>query len=163
MIYNNQKKHTQKNNAEMGVHIGSASIVMIFAVLCLTIFAALSFATAGYEQRLADKYADAAEAYYNADGVAEELYAQIYALLQQEHDADVLEAKLAELQVAVEYGDNRKWLHYSVPVDDTQMLRVTLLWAEHTLNIEQWRVDAAAQWEYEETLSVWDGSIKQTE
>ena len=42
-------------HAEMGAQIGSASIVMIFAVLCLTVFAALSFETAGYEQRLAEK------------------------------------------------------------------------------------------------------------
>ena len=53
----------RKNRAEMGAQIGSASIVMIFAVLCLTIFAALAFETAGYEQRLAEKSASAVEAY----------------------------------------------------------------------------------------------------
>ena len=73
---NNYEK--QDKQAGMGAQIGSASIVMIFAVLCLTIFAVLSFQTASHEQRLAQKTADAARAYYRADSIAEETYGRIF-------------------------------------------------------------------------------------
>ena len=44
-----------------GIHVGSASIIMIFAVLCLTVFSTLSYVTANQEYRLAQKSALAME------------------------------------------------------------------------------------------------------
>ena len=145
----------RKPHAEMGAQIGSASIVMIFAVLCLTVFAALSFETAGYEQRLAEKSAASVEAYYVADGIAEERYLQIYQLLQQNLDAERLVTEL-------EHGTAQTKLSYTVPIDDMQELQVTLLWYENkVLQIAQWSAAAAVPWEAEDTIQVWDGTLEQ--
>lgn len=51
----------------VGIHVGSASIVMIFAVLCLTVFSTLSFVTANHERKLAEKSTLAVQQYYAAD------------------------------------------------------------------------------------------------
>ena len=51
----------------VGVNVGSASIVMIFAVLCLTVFSTLSFVTAKHERKLAEKSAIAQQQYYESD------------------------------------------------------------------------------------------------
>ena len=56
---------------------GMASIVLIFAVLCLTVFSTLSYMTAYREQQLAEKMIAATERYYEADWCAEEYYEQI--------------------------------------------------------------------------------------
>jgi len=152
----------RKNRAEMGAQIGSASIVMIFAVLCLTIFAALAFETAGYEQRLAEKSASAVEAYYIADGIAEERYLQIYQLLQSDKTAVQLHAELEQLGVVVKLEEPQMTLRYAVPIDDMQELQVELLWQEnHLLQIERWNTATAAQWDYEDTIQVWDGTSEQ--
>ena len=153
----------RKPHAEMGAQIGSASIVMIFAVLCLTVFAALSFETAGYEQRLAEKSAASVEAYYVADGIAEERYLQIYQLLQQQNlDADRLVTELEHIGVSMEIGTAQTKLSYTVPIDDMQELQVTLLWYENkVLQIAQWSAAAAVPWEAEDTIQVWDGTLEQ--
>jgi len=152
----------RKSRAEMGAQIGSASIVMIFAVLCLTIFAALAFETAGYEQRLAEKSASAVEAYYIADGIAEERYLQIYQLLQSDKTAVQLHAELEQLGVVVKLEEPQMTLRYAVPIDDMQELQVELLWQEnHLLQIERWNTATVAQWDYEDTIQVWDGTSEQ--
>ena len=153
------RHNKQTNRAEMGAHIGSASIVMIFAVLCLTVFAALSFETANYEYRLAHKTADAAGAYYRADSIAEETYAQICTVLEQTKDWESRKAKLAAMQVQIEQTGAQVRLRYRVPIDDTQALEAVLLWEEDVLSVARWNVVAAASWEYDENLHVWDGSI----
>ena len=153
----------QNNTAGMGAQIGSASIVMIFAVLCLTIFATLSFQTAAHEYRLAQKTADAAEAYYRADGIAEERYGQICAVLLEEPMHDDIGARLDAMHVQQERIAGAQYLQYRVPVDDTQALEVVLLWTERVVSIVKWRVVATTQWEYDELLPVWDGTMTEVE
>lgn len=153
-----------KKHAAMGAHIGSASIVMIFAVLCLTIFATLSFQTASYEWRLAEKSAAAATAYYDADSIAEERYQQIYELLQSDAAEETVLAELTVMQVAVEKQHNQTLLYYTVSMDETQELQVCILrQADGTLRIEQWKAAAVTQWDYEDTMQVWDGETEQEE
>lgn len=152
MMHNKQRKPVS-----MGAHIGSASIVMIFAVLCLTILAALAFETAEYEHRLAEKSASAAQAYYAADGIAEERYQQIYELLKNDAANASLYEQLEALGVAVKAERDAVILSYTVPIDDTQALRV-VLWQEHgILRTEQWKTVSTVQWEYDDSLQVWDG------
>lgn len=46
--------------------IGASSILMIFVVLCLTTFAALSFATANADRKISEKNAESVKSYYQA-------------------------------------------------------------------------------------------------
>ena len=68
----------EKNGRSAGMHVGSASIVMIFAILCLTVFSTLSFVTANHERSLAEKSALAVQQYYDADWQCEEIYEQMF-------------------------------------------------------------------------------------
>ena len=54
---------------------GAVSLVMIFCVLCLAVFAVLTLATADRERNLAQLTAQRAEAYYEADRQATEVLA----------------------------------------------------------------------------------------
>ena len=60
------------------VNAGGAIIIIIFVVLCLTIFGLLSFATSFADKKLADKNLQSVMNYYKADSEAEEKLAKIY-------------------------------------------------------------------------------------
>ena len=57
----------------MLVHTGTPSVLILFAVLCLTVFAVLSLLSARSQASLAGKFADAVSAYYAADTQAVEI------------------------------------------------------------------------------------------
>ena len=64
-------------------NIGSVTLMMIFIVLCMVTFAALSLSSASYDSRSAQKSADHTTAYYQASNQAEEVLAQVDQLLIQ--------------------------------------------------------------------------------
>ena len=57
--------------------VGGSSLLVIFAVLCLVIFALLSLSTVRADGRLSQASADAVKAYYKADCRAEEIVARL--------------------------------------------------------------------------------------
>ena len=87
----------EKNGRSAGMHVGSASIVMIFAILCLTVFSTLSFVTANHERSLAEKSALAVQQYYDADWQCEEIYEQIYQCLQENDNIERLQTLGVEM------------------------------------------------------------------
>lgn len=58
---------------------GGSSILVMFAVLCLTVFSMLSLATARTDARISQASADGVSAYYAADMQAEEILARLRA------------------------------------------------------------------------------------
>ena len=60
------------------VNAGGAIIIIIFVVLCLTIFGLLSFTTSFADKKLADRNLESVSQYYRADAIAEEALAKIY-------------------------------------------------------------------------------------
>ena len=70
-------KHTRP--AGVGIGIGGVSILAVFVILCLTTFAALSLTSAQAGLTLAQKTAQAARSYYDADLAAEQRLAQLAA------------------------------------------------------------------------------------
>ena len=56
---------------------GSSSLLVIFAVLCLTVFCLLTLSTAKAELRLSEVSAKATVDYYKADAEAENIFAMI--------------------------------------------------------------------------------------
>ena len=138
----------------VGINVGSASIVMIFAVLCLTVFSTLSFVTANHERKLAEKSALAVQQYYEADWQCEELYQQIIQCLQSGGGIEQLEA----LGVQVEEADGVQYVNYAADIDAEQQLQVCLAsWPDGSVQTKQWKVVATREWEYDDGIAVWDG------
>jgi len=67
-----------KKNGIGTVNAGGAIIIIIFVVLCLTIFGLLSFTTSFADKKLADRNLQSVSQYYKADSEAEEKLAIIY-------------------------------------------------------------------------------------
>ncbi len=134
-----------------GMNVGSTSIVMIFAVLCLTVFAVLSLATANTEKTLAEKSAQAVTDYYAADCRAVDRY---HALAQSLSEGN---CDFAALDMEVTPTGGFRTITYTEPVDDSQQLLVTLSEQNGTLTILTWQVVTTDDWQADETLGVWNG------
>ena len=144
----------EKNGRSAGMHVGSASIVMIFAILCLTVFSTLSFVTANHERSLAEKSALTVQQYYDADWQCEEIYEQIYQCLQENDNIE----RLQTLGVEMVQQNETRYLSYAVDIDDQQALAVRLaVLPDGTIHTEQWKVIATTQWEYSDEIAVWNG------
>lgn len=132
--------------------VGSASIVMIFTVLCLTVFSTLAYETAYHEYRLAEKNLQAVEQYFAADYQAEKLYHDIEEKMLAGKAAEEICTMLPNV-AKNDDGDFR----YAVPIDAGQRLAVVLRPKQTGLQVMQWKTEATQAWEYKETLDVWDG------
>ena len=71
-----------RKNGIGAVNAGGAIIIIIFVVLCLTIFGILSFATSFADKKLADRNLAGMERYYRADAEAETKLAALYNALR---------------------------------------------------------------------------------
>lgn len=101
-----------------GMNIGSASMLLIFVVLCLVSFAALSLVSAGADRRLSARIEERTCAYYEAANTAEEALAAADSELSGLYLAS--DGKDAYFAAA---GHTRSW---SIPFNDTQTLCVEI-------------------------------------
>ena len=108
----------KKKKQFFGMNIGSASMLLIFVILCLVSFAALSIVSANADRRLSSKVAERTTAYYEACNSAQESLAGIDKVLKAQYTAS---ADAEEYFAAV--GHNKS---YAIPVSDTQTLLVEI-------------------------------------
>ena len=120
---------------------GGSFLLVIFAVLCLSVFAVLSLSTVLADKRICDASVQAVEAYYEADHQAEIIFAQL-------RGGSIPEGVQVDGQV----------YSYVCPVSAHQQLEVVLYKQENTWRIERWQ--AVTRVEYsEEAMPVWDGEL----
>ena len=120
--------------------VGGSSLLVIFAVLCLTVFALLGLSTVQAGGRLSQVTAQAVSAYYQADCQAEEIFAR---LRSGEMPADV--TKTSNIY------------SYTCPISDTQRLQVELQKEAEGWTVLRWQAVSTADWEASNDLNVWDG------
>ena len=128
-----------KNPAPM---VGGSSLLVIFAVLCLTVFAMLSLTQTQADRRLARNSWSAVTGYYKADCQAQEIVAQLRAGERP--------------QGVTEEGENV--FSYACPISDTQTLEVRVRLAGETYEVLSWQAVFTADWQADEGLDLWDGS-----
>jgi hypothetical protein len=121
--------------------VGASSLLVSFAVLCLTVFALLALATVQADARLADASAQAVVNYYTADCEAQRVLAQLRA---------------GQLPAQVEQQGDRYF--YTCPMGETQQLQVEIQKSTGGYRIVRWQAEPSAVWEADETLDLWDGN-----
>ncbi len=123
--------------------VGGSSLLVIFAVLCLTVFALLSLSTVQADGRLSAISAEATKNYYDADTKAEEILSELRNGIVPEgveKDGDVY--------------------RYSCYVSDTQILKVTVCLKENGYEVLQWQTESCTEWEADESIKVWDDFLE---
>lgn len=123
--------------------VGGSSLLVIFAVLCLTVFALLGLSGVQAGGRLSDASAQAVSAYYDADCRAEEILAALRQGVVMEgvrREADGIYA-------------------YTCPISDTQALEMRVRLDGEDWSVLRWQAVSTAQWEADESLDLWDGGV----
>jgi len=120
--------------------IGASSLLVIFAVLCLTVFALLSISTVQANGRLSDHAAKAVTDYYRADTQAEEILANL-------RDGEIPDG----------VSRNENLYTYTCTISDTQVLAVQVMIENDTYTILRWQVISDVRWEADDKRPVWNG------
>ena len=124
--------------------VGGISLLVVFAVLCLTVFALLALTTVQADNRLADASARAVTDYYAADCQAQEILAR---LRNGERPEGVKTEGAAPVQVS-----------YACPISDTQELQVSVrIEADGSYTVLRWQAAPTGEWESDDSMDVWDG------
>lgn len=120
--------------------VGGSSLLVIFAVLTLSVFALLSLSTVQAEKRLSDAAAQSVTAYYDADRQAEEVFARL-------RNGETVEGVTR----------NENTYSYRCYISENQYLAVELKAADGTWQVLRWQSIASPEPIKESTLPVWDG------
>jgi len=120
--------------------VGGSSLLVIFAVLCLTVFALLSLSSVQAERRLADAATQAVTDYYEADLRAEEIFARL---------------RSGEKIAGIEEKDGK--YQFEVPVSGRQKLAVLLERQGDAWTVLRWQTVTVEE-TLDESLNVWKGS-----
>ena len=130
--------------------VGSASIVLIFAVLCLTIFALITFSVAEREKVLIEREAALVIGYYHADAIAEIFLAELLAG-SAAPDTSYITDKTTF------WCDNLRAeiIDFSVEITDTMQLAVSVAVEDDYFHILSWKIRNIAPWTADNRLNVW--------
>ncbi len=123
--------------------VGGSSLLVIFAVLCLTIFALLGLSTVQADKRLAEASSEAVKKYYEADTRAEIILAQLR-------------------QGIVPEGVEREGdiYRYQCEVSSVQELHVEVQIIGDKYEILRWQLVSTTEWEEDDSLNLWSGSTE---
>lgn len=152
------------------VNIGSASMLVIFIILCLVTFSVLSVASSNNDRTYARNIAKRTSDYYAASNEAEAQLAQIDELLAKAYELygkDYLEQGTAlfdneameNLTYSVDFSCFPT-LTFTVPINDTQSLAVSLQLQlpinedSRLYKITSWKEISTDSWDNDEPLNL---------
>jgi len=136
-----------------GVGVGSASIVLVFAVLCLTIFSLITFVVAGNDKALVDAKIELVTGYYEADALAEEILLNILT-------ADPVPDKILGVDIRKTYdeGLDADVVYFFCEISSIKSLYVSLVIREDSFDILNWRMYDTDEWVFDDSINVWPGN-----
>lgn len=124
----------------MGLPIGGSSLLMAFMLLCLTIFACISFMAANRDYKLSQKTAEGITKYYGADSRAEEILAEIDDSLKNSDAIEDIENNLKDYNTIITKEGNIINISYAVAIKEQMELAVTARFTEGKVEILRWKV-----------------------
>lgn len=155
---------TGTGGSSRGAMVGGASILTVFAVLCLAVFALLTLLRAESDLRLSRKTAEATEAYYQADSQGEKRLAALLPTFQQslgktqgERD-EAMEA--AAKQQEGDYDRQSEEITFRIPVSTGQFLTVVVKATDRNpyYEIVTWKEENRSEYDPQQSLPIWDGA-----
>ena len=137
------------------VGVGTISLIMIFAVLCLTVFAMLTLSTSNAEKALADRSSGFVKSYYEADLQATEIRAAILG----SYAGGSFPESIDGIWITYDHTGDVTYAAYSCEVNEVQELLVRLKLEKNKDSVLEWKTVYSQPWEFDDSLNVWDGSF----
>ena len=154
---------TKQKNA--GIGVGYVTVMIIFAVLCLTIFAVLSFRAAGSNDALNSRAGNYLKEYYEADMSAKEMLFKLDEIACQSRSSlffsESFETAAEEIEgVTVKNSLEGCTAEFIVEVNDRQSIYASVTFFEDR---PQYRIDfwksVTSSFDDDHGLNVWDGTF----
>lgn len=132
MLRREVRQLAKKLKSGSTIGVGYVSIMLIFTVICLTIFAVLSFQAAYSDSRLSARSEGFTQKYYTADAWAKEILAELDSISYNTAGEPLYEELFAEAAAAVDGVTIHKTAEgiqadYSVEMTGNQSLSVSVL------------------------------------
>ncbi len=157
---------SEKEKRFNGIQIGIPSLVVIFAVLCLVVFAVLSLMSAISEKHLQERSIAATEAYYEADVLCEEHLAEIDEILVKERGQAVSEGNYKErlnARLRSMYDSTSDLISFSEKINENMILHVELkvlpMGSENRYKLLKWQEENISDYEVDQSMPVWTGEF----
>ena len=150
---------------KVGAGVGYVSVMLIFAVICLTIFAVFSFKAAVSSDRMDDRSGEFLKQYYAADSSAKETLSMLNDLALEAADAFDFEEELAMSAGKIEGVSARSTaggvlMSYAVAINERQELAVGVVFShDGKYQIKTWRTQNTGSESSGNGLNVWDGTF----
>ena len=129
----------EKEESSFPAVTGASSLLVIFSVLCLTVFSLLSLSTVSADHRIAEENFKAVENYYEADCEANRILAEL---------------RKGEMPQGVSM-DEEGLYSYSCEISDTQVLMVEVRVDGSEYEIKRWQAVSTYDWQPDTGLPVW--------
>ena len=142
-----------KRRTNFGMSIGTSSILLIFIVLCLVSFAALTLSSAVADQKLTQRSQEKTTAYYEACSVAE----QKLASLDQDFAA-LYATGISQEEYYERLGETQS---FTVAISDSQSLYIEIAICypetddDSYYEITSWQEITSSDLEYDDSLNVY--------
>ncbi len=133
-----------------GMGLGAASLLLIFAVLCLAVFSLLTLSTVNRNSALTQKRVEAMTAFYAADNAAIELAAT----LREATARGEIPTRIGDVEIR---DEGQGIYSYSCRIDGRRALAVTLRLSDDGMEILAWRETDLENWTPDDRLKVWEG------
>jgi len=135
-----------------GVGVGSASIVLVFAVLCLTIFSLITYVVAGNDKALVDARISLVTEYYKADALAEEIVVNILA-------SDMIPDEVLGVDIFTRFDEGLgvDTVYFFCEISDIKALYINLVIRDDSYDILSWRLYDTDEWVFDGSMNVWTG------
>ena len=138
--------------SKKNIGTGSASVVLIFTVLCLTVFTLISYTAAGNDMDLATAEAKLVKGYYEADTLAERILTELLA-------AKTVPKAVYGVAIATEWDEAlaSQTAEFSCAISQRKELYVKIAFRENAYDILAWRMRDVGDWPLDTSLPVWPG------
>lgn len=125
-----------------GLPIGGPSLLMIFVLLCINIFAVVSYLSALQDYKLSEKTAEHILEYYAADSQAKKILASILSDFRQ--SPEKLSQEVMGIPLSFEDNPSQDILQvtYAVPIQKDMLLETRIILSKKDLSYEvtTWKV-----------------------
>ncbi len=144
--------------------VGYVSVMIIFASVCLTVFAVLSYRAAVSNDSFNRRSGDYLAQYYAADSKAKEILAKLdgmaYSARRSGFFEDSFEAASEELEgISLSRVRGGLSVEYSVTINEKQKLLVNVVFLESGgYDISLWQSKTFSSDESDSHINVWDGN-----
>lgn len=162
---------SSENKKAPSIHLGTSSLLVVFLVLCLAVFAALSLSTARRDAKASEQLASRRTAYYEISNRAESLVQLIDNILQEEYDLhenwlreamtriEEFGQSMDSVSLAVGFQDDVPLVSWQLDLGNDQALAAELVLQEPDDNgrlyrITRWQTIPVSEWESSDTVQL---------